>query len=367
MKIDSIKIVRVVMPMKIPFITACGVDHVIESILVELKSGSHSGWGESASGKEPTYSPECAATHFVLSRDFIAPLLLNQEIASGKELQEKLGRIKGNQFAKAAFDLAWWDLYSQKQNKPLWEVLGGENPVVNAGADFGVMEDISLLIESVSDAVKQGYKRVKLKCFHGWDLDMIKAVRAKFPDTIIHIDGNSGYTLNDVGLFKALDSYQLSMIEQPLPHDDLIDHATLQRQLKTPICLDESITSLDKARKAIEIGACRWINIKPGRVGGITNAVEIHNFCMERYIPCWVGGMMESGIGQSHMVALATLPNMKYPSDIFPTSRFYKQDLGIPPMEHFAPSQFKPSDEPGIGVKPDEKMLKKLSVEEILL
>jgi o-succinylbenzoate synthase len=363
MEIESIKIFRVAMPLIYPFRTAFGDNKVIESILVQLSNTEYSGWGESACWKAPAYSAESAATQFIISRDFIAPKLLNQQIDRGKDLQNRLSRIKGNYFAKAAFDLAWWDLYSKQQGKPLWKILGGNNPTVTAGADFGVMDTIPQLINSINLAVDNGYERIKLKYRPGWELNMIEKIRKRFPDTTIHIDCNSNYSLKDIEMFKELDNYDLSMIEQPLAFDDLIDHATLQKKIKTPICLDESIVSADKARKAIQIGACRWVNIKLGRVGGITNALEINKICVNNKIPCWVGGMLESAIGSSHNIAFATLPNMKYPGDIFPTSRFYKQDLGTPSIQHSAPSQFKASYNSGIGVYPNEQLLKKLTIE----
>ncbi len=355
------------MPLIYPFRTAFGDDEVIQSVLVQLSCGDHHGWGESACWKAPAYCPECSATQFVISRDFIAPRLLNQQIPSGQELQDRLAGIKGNHFAKAAFDLAWWDLHAKQQNQPLWKILGGKSRVAIAGADFGVMESIPQLMESIRQASEQGYRRVKLKYRPGWDLEMIEQVRAAFPDTVIHVDCNSGYSLDDLEMFKELDHYQLAMIEQPLAHDDLVDHATLQSHLKTPICLDESIVSADKARKAIEIGACRWVNIKLGRVGGITNALEINRVCQRGGIPCWVGGMLESAIGAAHNIAFATLANMKYPCDIFPTSRFYKQDLGTPSIEHSAPSQFEASGESGIGVCPNEQFLEELAMEQTVL
>lgn len=363
MKLESIRIYRVAMPLIYPFRTAFGNDEVIESVLVQLSSGEYTGWGESACWSAPAYCPECSATQFVVSRDFIAPRLLNQQVTSGENLQSRLSGIKGNYFAKAAFDLAWWDLHARRMDQPLWKILGGKKPGITAGADFGVMDTIPQLLESISHANEEGYKRIKLKYRPGWDLNMIKEVREKFPDTVIHIDCNSSYSLTDLNMFKELDDFHLAMIEQPLAHDDLLDHATLQSHLNTPICLDESIVSSDKARKAIQIGACRWVNIKLGRVGGITNALEINKVCEEQEIPCWVGGMLESAIGASHNIAFATLGNMKYPNDIFPTSRFYKQDLGMPSIKHSAPSHFEASEESGIGVGPNESMLKKLTIE----
>lgn len=363
MKIDKIEIYRVSMPLIYPFRTAFGDDEAIESVLVGLSFGSVKGWGESSSWKYPAYSPECAATQFLIARDFISPLLLGQEIASGEQLQQQLASIKGNPFAKAAFDLAWWDLEARLRGQPLWRLLGGRGPVVDAGADFGIMESIDLLLETIQGAVAAGYKRVKLKFRPGWELDMVGAVRGAFPNLTIHVDCNSAYTLEHLSMFQKLDRYHLAMIEQPLMHDDLIDHAALQARLETPICLDESITSPAKARKAIQYGACRWVNIKPGRVGGITPAVAIHDLCQASGVPCWIGGMLESAVGAAHCIALATLPNIHYPSDIFPTSRFYREDLGEPAVEHCAPSQFQASPQPGTGVVPHLGRLAGLSLQ----
>lgn len=367
MRIEGIELVRVAMPLVYPFRTAFGDDDSIETVLVRLSSGDAFGWGESAPWKYPAYSPECGATQFIMARDFIAPLLLGHDLDSGKALQARLGGIKGNPFAKAGFDLAWWDLHARQQGQPLWRVLGGKDPVVDVGADFGIMESIDALLETIGNANQQGYKRIKLKYRPGWDLDMIDAVRKAFPDTTIHIDCNSAYTLDDLEMFKKLDRYRLAMIEQPLAHDDLIDHATLQGHIATPVCLDESITSPDKARKAIRIKACGWVNIKPGRVGGITPALAIHNLCEDAGIPCWIGGMLESAVGASHCLALATLPNIRYPSDIFPSARFYRQDVGMPPMQHSAPSQFEAAAAPGVGAQPDPEALDRCAIERAVL
>jgi O-succinylbenzoate synthase len=364
MKISRIEIYRVTMPLIYPFRTAFGNDEVVESVLVRLCAGNAFGWGESASWQSPAYCSECAATQFIISKKFIAPLLLGQDIQSGQQLQQRLSVMKGNQFAKAAFDLAWWDLHARSLEMPLWKILGGTRSTVDVGADFGIMETIDRLLDAIDGANQQGYKRVKLKYRPGWDLPMIKAVRKSFPDTTFHVDCNSAYTLDDLAMLQRLDEYHLAMIEQPLMHDDLIDHATLQSRIRTPICLDESITSLAKARKAIQIKAGRWINIKPGRVGGITNAVAIHNLCQEAGIPCWIGGMLESAVGASHCLALATLPNILYPSDVFPSDRFYREDLGEPAMQHSAPGQFCPSTKPGVGVEPDPGALRRMTLEQ---
>lgn len=363
MEISRIEVYRVAMPLIYPFRTAFGNDETIESLLVRISAGNAFGWGEAAPWRNPAYCSECSATQFIVATQFIAPLLLGQSIESGQQLQQRLAAIKGNQFAKAAFDLAWWDLYARNLDQPLWKILGGTSPTVDVGADFGVMETVDRLLDAIDAANQRGYKRVKLKYRPGWDLPMIEAVRKRFPDTTVHIDCNSAYTLDDRAMFQRLDNYSLAMIEQPLTHDDLIDHATLQTQIHTAICLDESITSLAKARKAIQIKAGRWINIKPGRVGGITNAVAIHNICQEATVPCWIGGMLESAVGAAHCLALATLPNVRYPSDIFPSDRFYHEDLGEPPMRHSAPGQFCASMKPGIGTEPNANALRQTTLE----
>jgi len=364
-RIESIDIVRVSMPLVYPFKTACGDEYTNESVLVRLASGDDYGWGEAASGKDPSYSPEYSAGQYMLSRDLITPMLLGKEMVSGKDLRSALSNIKGNPFAKAAFDTAWWDLHAKQKGEPLWRILGGRSPVVDAGADFGIMDTVDELIETIRTAREAGYKRIKLKFRPGWDITMVREVRGSFPDMTFHIDCNSAYTLDDIEMFTELDRYRLAMIEQPLSHDDLIDHAVLQERIETPICLDESITSPDKARKAAQIGACRWINIKPGRVGGITNALEIHDICQEAGITCWIGGMLESAVGAAHCLALATLPNIRYPSDIFPSERFYERDIGVPPMRHSAPSQFTAPDVPGIGVEPDDEALEMFALERV--
>jgi O-succinylbenzoate synthase len=365
--ITSIEIYRVHMPLSYPFRTAIGDNDAIESVLVRLATRGCYGWGEAAPWSLPSYSPEYAAGVFMVIRDVLAPALLGQVVESGKDMQDRLAWVKGNPFAKAALDLACWDLHARSQNMPLWRLLGGNRNVVDVGADFGIMESIDRLIETVGAALQAGYARVKLKYRPGWELEMVDAVRRAFPEATIHVDCNSAYTLEDLPMFEALDNYNLAMIEQPLMHDDLIDHAELQRHLQTPICLDESITSPNKARKAIQIGACRWINIKPGRVGGLTLALDIHNLCQEAGIPCWIGGMLESALGSAHCIALATLPNIRYPSDIFPSDRFYKVDISTPPITLCGPSQVSVPAGPGVGAEPDPILLPRFTIERAML
>ena len=362
MLIDSIEIHHVEMPLVYPFRTAFGDNASIASVLVKLTSGKQSGWGEASPWAAPLYSPEWTAGAFAVLRDWLAPQLVGKELTTGAQLQAQLAPFKGNYFAKAALDLAWWDLHAQLQNKPLWQVIGGQSDTVDVGADFGVMETHDALLAVIDDAVRQGFKRVKLKFRPGWELDMVATVRSHFPKMVFHVDCNSAYRLSDAPMLRQLDKYNLAMIEQPLANDDLLEHAKLQKMLQTPVCLDESITSAVKAEQAIEIGACRWINIKHGRVGGMTNALAINKIAVDAGIPIWIGGMLESAVGGAHCKALATLTNVKYPSDIFPTSRFYAQDLAEPPLELSAPSVMRLSAAPGVGHVPHPDRLRKLSL-----
>jgi O-succinylbenzoate synthase len=290
--------------------------------------------------------------------------LQGQDIKSGQQLQEALSGVKGNYFAKASLDLAWWDLWARMQGKPLWQVVGGQGDTIAVGADIGVMESIEALVSEVGKAVGAGFRRVKLKYRPGWEVAMVAAVREAFPDAVFHVDCNSAYSLDDLDMFRELDQYGLAMIEQPLAHDDLLDHAELQKHIETPVCLDESIVSVAKARQAVAAQACQWVNIKVGRVGGMTNALAIHDLCEVAGVPCWVGGMLESAVGQAHSMALATLPNIKYPADIFPTSRFYEEDLAEPGVELSGVSQMTLSNETGIGCEPHPGRLRQLLVQE---
>jgi O-succinylbenzoate synthase len=367
MQIDSIELFHVAMPLIYPWRTAYGEDAAIESVLVRMQSGDLVAWGESSPLAAPCYSPEWAAGIFACLRDWLAPAIARQSISSGEELQSRLAHFKGNQFAKAALDCTWWVLEAKRCGQPLHRLLGATRDSVPVGADFGIMDSIDDLVQAIGGAVEAGFPRIKLKFRPGWDIPMLRAVRQVFPTQTIHIDCNSGYRISDFELFCRLEDFQLAMIEQPLAHDDLIDHARLQQSLQTPICLDESINSVARAEQAIDLKSCRWMNIKPGRVGGLTNALAIHNLCREAGIPCWVGGMLESAVGARICVALAMLDNFTYPADILPSSRFYRQDLGAPPLELTKSADGTPQvtapDVPGIGAEPNLELLEQLCVE----
>jgi O-succinylbenzoate synthase len=366
MRIEAIDIYHVRMPLIQPWRTAYGEDPAGESILVRFQSGEHSGWGESSPLAAPCYSPEWAGGVFACVRDWLAPAVIGQSFGSGQELQEGLQHFKGNPFAKAALDTAWWVLQSHIEAKPLHVLLGATRDRIDLGADFGVLDSIGELLECVGRALDDGFRRVKLKFRPGWDINMLRAVRDEFPTQALHIDCNSAYRIKDLELFCRLDDFSLEMIEQPLAYDDLIDHARLQEAIRTPICLDESIQSLERAEQALDLGSCRWMNIKPGRVGGLTPAVAIHDACQQAGIPCWVGGMLESAVGGRICLALAMLDNFRYPADIFPSARFYRQDLGTPPLELCRGSEGQPqmaaSEAVGIGTEVDPHQLERLTV-----
>ncbi len=332
MKIDRIDLFHVAMPLIYPWRTAYGEDAAIHAVLCRLGSGSTEAWGEAAPFAAPCYSAESAGTAFLVARDWLAPSVIGGRFETGEELQQAMAVYKGNPFAKSAIDTAWWSLQSNSTGRPLHELLGASRQWVPVGADFGVMDSIDDLLAEIDTAAQSGFPRVKLKFRPGWDLPMVRRVRETFPDLTVHVDCNSGYTLEDIAQFQQLDELQLAMVEQPLPYDDLHDHARLQEQIQTPVCLDESVRSIHLARQALALGSCRFMNIKPGRVGGLTNAVAIHHLCLEAGIPCWVGGMLESACGSAHCAALAMLDNFTYPADIFPSNRFYHQDLADPAL-----------------------------------
>lgn len=363
MRIDGLSVFHVAMPLIDPWKTSFGEMTSVDSVLVRLTSGGVSGWGEAAPYSMPQFCPEWAAGCFRLISNIFRPMLLGQDLASGEDLQARLRPFKGNQFAKAAIDLAWWDLATRSQGRPLWRAIGGTDPSIEVGADIPVQPERAGLLAAVARALEAGFPRVKLKFRPDSGVGMVAAVREAFPDAAVHIDCNAGFTLESLSLFRELDRLGLTMIEQPLATDDLIDHARLQAELQTPICLDESITSVERARKAIDVGAARWINIKHGRVGGLTNAIEIAALCHDRGVPFWVGGMLESHVGQGPSIALATLPGVGYPADIFPEGRLYARELSGPALHLSAPGRMQAPDRPGQGFAPDAGMLSAMTVE----
>ncbi|MFJ5769084.1 o-succinylbenzoate synthase [Psychrobacillus sp. NPDC093180] len=331
MQIKEINIRKMKMKMKSPFSTSFGTFQDKEFLLLEVTDElGNTGWGESTAFHSPWYNEETLETNLHMIRDFLIPLVLDKEFAHPDEVNELFAPLRKNNMAKATVEGAIWDLYAKRNQMTLAQALGGTTEKIEVGISIGIQKSTEDLIELVRGYVAEGYKRMKVKIKPGFDVDVIKALREAFPNVPLMADANSAYTLDDIDVLKRLDEYNLTMIEQPLASDDIIDHAKLQKELKTPICLDESIHSLEDARKAVELGSTKIINIKIGRVGGLTESKKIHDYCMEHNIPVWCGGMLESGIGRAHNVALTTLPNFILPGDTAGSSRYWEEDVITP-------------------------------------
>jgi O-succinylbenzoate synthase len=328
MKISQAEIYRVAMPLIQPWHTAYGEDRAIHSVLVKLSADGLEGWGEACPLYAPTYSAESALSVYETCREFFLPRVIGQEFETAAELMQSLDLFKGNYFAKAALETAWWSLECKRRNRPLWQLLGGCRTAIPCGEDLGVQSSIDELLLLVERSVARGYPRIKLKVKRDWDIKVLEAVRTAFPKITLHVDCNAAYDLHaDWETLKSFDRFDLAMIEQPLADTDLHEHAALQQRIATPVCLDESVKSPRDFRLALELQACRAVNLKPGRVGGLHHAIQIHNMAWEGGITAWVGGMLESGVGASQCAALASLPGFDYPADIFPSGKFYANDL----------------------------------------
>ena len=360
MKIDRIDVYLVAMPLISPWRTAYGSDPEVHSVLVKATSGDHIAWSESTPLYAPTYLTESAGGAYYHVSELFGPHVVGWEYETAREVSDRLAVFKGNSFAKAAIEISWWTLQSVMTGTPLHRLLGGETREVAAGADFGILDSIDDLMSDIQGAVDAGFPRVKLKVARGWDADIVRAAVQTFPGMTFHIDCNSGYTLDDLPMFKEIDKFGLAFIEQPLNYADVLDHAELARQIETPVCLDESVVSVKVAEQAIRVGACKYINIKPGRVGGLSNAIAIHDMARDAGVPVWVGGMLESAVGGAICIELATLANFTYPGDLLPSSRFYLQDLAEPPTQFTDRKTFVPYA--GALPAPDAQRLKKLTV-----
>lgn len=357
MRIERLEIRHVRLPLIKPWRTAYGEDADIESVLVKAFSGDVSAWSETTPLAEPTYCNEWAGGVAATIERVLAPRVVGRDWDTPEQLGELLDVFRGNSFAKAGIDIAWWALEAKLEGVPLAKLLGGERDEISSGHDFGVEDTIDILLEEIQGAIDAGYPRIKLKVKPGWDLEVMRIVRGHWPDFTFHIDCNSGYTLDDLEMFKQLDKLNLAMFEQPLGNEDLADHAELQRQMTTPVCLDESVRNLWSARQAIKLGSCRMMNIKPGRVGGLTTAKAIHDLAAENDIPCWVGGMLESAIGVGVLVELATLSNFTYPNDVIASERLYKRDITDPPVTESRVGWIPASKGPYTDYAPNEERI----------
>lgn len=347
----SIRLVR--LPLKEAFETSFGRIQSRLIFLIAIEGNGLTGWGEVVAAEEPRYSYETIGTASHVIRDYLAPALMAKPVTGLTDLAARFAQFKGHNMAKAGLELAYLDLVARMEDKSLSELVGGTRDRVPVGVSLGIQPSLQDLQKRVDDYLALGYQRIKLKIMPGWDIEVVAEVRRRHPDILLSVDANSAYTLKDLDHLKALDDFGLLMIEQPLDHDDLLDHAKLQAELNTSICLDESITTLRRAEHAIRLGSCRVINIKIGRVGGYSQALPIHDLCYDRGIPVWCGGMLESGIGRAHNLALASLPGFILPGDISASSRYFHRDLISPAVEVAADGTVEVPGGRGLGFEVD--------------
>ncbi|MCE9646189.1 MAG: o-succinylbenzoate synthase [Chloroflexi bacterium] len=362
MKIESILLHHLRMPLVSPFETSFGRETDRECILVEIHAEGLTGYGECVASRDPGYNYETTGTALHILKEFIVPLLLGAQIKDALDFQTHVSSIRGHHLAKAGVEMAIWDLLGKRAGKSLRELLGGEREKVEVGVSIGIQDSAQSLVRSAADYIKQGYARVKIKIKPGRDVADASAVRKEFPKLRLQVDANSAYSLADAGALQSLDELDLLLIEQPLFEDDIWDHHKMQERFKTPICLDESIVSPRHARYAIEMNACRIINIKAGRLGGLSQAVLVHDLCREVSMPVWCGGMLETGIGRASNLALASLPNFLLPGDISASDRYYARDITNERFVLNADSTIDVPRGPGLGVTIDRDALKEFSL-----
>lgn len=361
-KVDHVRLHHIAMPLVHFFETSFGRTYSRDMILVEVVSNGVSGWGEVTCGEHPFYNEEWTESAWLLLKNYIAPKALGKTVDAQTAGRLSAG-IRGHRMAQGGFEVACWDLQARLNGVPLWkEIGGGARAEILCGVSIGIQDTVDQLVEKIRREVDAGYRRIKMKIKPGWDIDVIARVRAEFPSILLMADANSAYTLTDVDRLKALDQFNLMMIEQPLAHDEIIDHAELQAALSTPICLDECIRTAHQAAQAIRMGACRIINIKLGRVGGFAEAKRVHDVCQQNGIPVWCGGMLESGVGRAHNVALSTLPNFTLPGDVSASKRYWKRDVIDPWVEVSSEGMITVPDGPGFGYHLDLDFLASVRV-----
>lgn len=363
MRVERIELFVLRLPLKRAYETSGSRETHQTRVIARVESEGAVGWGESVAPELPWYSGETPKTVWYALDEIIIPALLAAELHQPEDTERVLAWIREHRMAKATLEMAIWDLFAKRDGRSLSKLLGGTRDRILCGVAIGIQPSIDELLATIRRELSAGYQRVKVKIKPGWDGSVAEAIRNAFPDLPFMLDANSAYTLADAPLFKRIDAYTPTMIEQPLAHDDIVDHATLQREIKTPICLDESIHTGDDARKAIELGATRVINIKAGRVGGLTSARRVHDVCREARVPVWCGGMLEMGIGRAHNVHLASLPNFSLPGDVSASERYFATEIIAEPFTVRADGTMGVPTGPGIGVTVLEKLIRKIAVQ----
>jgi O-succinylbenzoate synthase len=366
-KIESITLHHISMPLVAPFETSFGRETDRECIIISLQADGLTGYGECVATRSPGYNYETSGTAWHILKDFIAPLILGKNVTDAEDFQKRVEGIRGHHLAKAGVEMAFWDLLGKRDHKSLKEMFGGTYDKVEVGVSIGIQESVPALLRTVESYLQNGYRRVKIKIKPEREVEETTAIRRAYPDLRLQVDANSAYTLETAEALKPLDDLNLLLIEQPLFEDDIWDHRKLQAELKTPICLDESVVSPRHARYALEMQACKIINIKPARVGGLSQGIMIHEYCRAQNIPVWCGGMLETGIGRASNLALASLPGFVLPGDISASDRYYQRDITKERFVLNDDSTIDVPNRPGLGITIDEQALGQFTLSEITL
>ena len=360
MKIERLELRLLKLPLVHFFETSFGRIDDKHFILVRLDGAGASGFGECVAEQDPYYSSETNDTVWHIIESFVAPRVLDVEFAHPRDVFPALKAIRGHNMAKAAVEMAAWDLYARQADVPLARVLGGTRDRIASGVSIGIQDTLAGLASKVEREIAAGYRRIKIKIKPGWDLEAVATVRARFGAVPLMVDANAAYTRDDADHLAKLDRYDLMMIEQPLDYDDVMDHAVLQTRIKTPICLDESILTVADARHALELGSCKIVNIKLRRVGGHTEARAIQEYCRNREVPVWCGGMLESGVGRAHNIAMSTLAGFTLPGDVSASARYWEEDIIEPPVTVSPQGTIQAPAGPGIGYEVNERRIESL-------
>lgn len=364
MKIESVTLRELHMPLVHFFETSFGRVYSRRILLVSVEADGVRGWGECVAGEDPFYSAEWIETAWPTIKHYLAPMVMESALDAGRDSASRFARVRGHRMAKAALENAVWDAEAQQKKEPLWKLLGGTRREIACGVSIGIQDSPEQLLQKIETELEAGYRRIKIKVKPGWDLNVLEKIRARWADIVLSVDANSAYTLDQVEHLREFDAFNLLMIEQPLWNDEIYLHARLQKALKTSICLDESILNARDANFALEIGACRIINVKVGRVGGFSEAKKVHDVALQHEVPVWCGGMLESGVGRAHNIALSTLENFRLPGDVSASRRYWAEDVIEPEVEVRADGMIVISDAVGTGYRVREELVRKFTVRE---
>ncbi|MCL4316907.1 MAG: o-succinylbenzoate synthase [Candidatus Thermoplasmatota archaeon] len=360
--IEKVELLLVRLPLLSPFETSFGRSSSKEAIIVKLHSEGDVAYGECTSEPEPFYSYEFNAMSWKVLSEFIIPSLKGVELGSPRDFSKAAGRIRGHSMSKGCVEMAIWDLFARRARIPLSQMIGGARKRIECGISIGIQKSVSDLLNVIDDSIKKGYRRIKVKVKPGWDVDVLRAIRRMYPELPLQVDANAAYELKSMDHLKKFDRFNLTMLEQPLDYDDLFEHSILQAGLETPICLDESIKGPESVNVMSRLESGRIVNIKAGRVGGIGASLAVHDTAMKNGIPVWIGGMLETGVGRSFNVALNTLPNVRFPGDTSPSSRYFSRDIITEPFEMDASGRMNVPSGYGSGIEIDEKQIRRITV-----